>query len=88
MRELHIHSDLLGSTILNARGDKATIMALWLEDVNLPDHPPTRLIALIKNSYGRFFRLKLPDIEWEYDETRVPELPPHDGTLSRIPDEP
>jgi hypothetical protein len=63
MRELHIHPELMGKTLLNARGDKHTIVAAWLaEGVRGPYFQ-----VLIVGRFGECFKQTLPDIDWTFE---------------------
>ena len=61
MRDLHIHPDLLGQVITDARGSKRRLMAVWLEDQGSPQIPRTCLAGLIVGLDGECFKVYLPD---------------------------
>jgi len=68
MRDLHIHRHLLGKTLIDRRGHKQRLMAIWLEDCGSPQIPQVRLAGLVIGSAGECFKTYLPDTDQWFEE--------------------
>lgn len=62
----HVSQDLLGATLVSTRGDRATIMACWLEEPADMAHRP-QFTVLLKYRDGRCFKAYLPDTDWGFE---------------------
>jgi hypothetical protein len=63
-QDLHVSPDLFKRQLINSKGDKANILAAWLELGSATSRPVFTLMVV--NNQGSIFKVHLPDTDWEF----------------------